>query len=192
MESSGHFGFAAIVSYVLVWIAKHLDISFNWWDGAIIILGSSFLASIPDIDIRLRYFGVKHRGFTHTVWFALVLAIPIYVGLDYLAEKGFQFPISPHTASLIVVLAVLTHILADILNYHKIRPLAPLSNAAVSLRLFHSSNMFANAGFFLIGSAIIAAYFYGIIDNGEAVQAAVLASFMVAVLASFLERIRGK
>lgn len=190
MEGSGHFGFTATVSYILVWAAGHLGLSISWWDGAVMILGSAFLASIPDIDIRLRRVGVKHRGFTHTVWFALALAIPAYVGLDHLAKEGPEPPISPLTASLTLALAVLTHIAADALNYRKVRPLAPVSGAGVALRLFRSSNILANAGFFLIGSGLIATYFYGITGAEMVVQAAALGAAAVVGLATLLDRVR--
>ncbi len=191
MESSGHFGFTATVSYILVWAAKHLGLNISWWDGAIIILGSAFLASIPDIDIRLRRVGVKHRGFTHTVWFALILAVPAYMGLDYLVREGLQPPLSPLTASLTLALAVLTHIAADALNYQRVRPLAPLSRAGIALRLFRSSNTLANAGFFVIGSGLITVYFYGIADSERAVQAALLGAAMIIGFAALVERAKG-
>ncbi len=192
MEGSGHFGFTATISYVLIWAARHAGIRIEWWDGAILILGSAFLASIPDIDIRLRRVGVRHRGFTHTVWFAILLAVPAYAVLDYLSKEGLQPPLSPLTASLTLALAVLTHIVADSLNYQRVRPLAPLSSSGIALRLFRSSNALANAGFFLMGAGLIAAYFYGVTDSVRAVQAAVIGSSLIIALAALLDRAQGR
>lgn len=192
MESSGHFGFTAAVSYILIWTARYLGFGIGWWEGAVIILGSGFLASIPDIDIRLRRIGVRHRGFTHTVWFALILAVLTYVGLDYLVKEGWRPPISPLTASITVALAVLTHIAADAFNYQKVRPLEPIISAGVALGLFRSSSTLANTGFFLIGSGLIAAYFYGIADAEDAVGVVMLGFITVIGLATLLDKSTGR
>lgn len=192
MESSGHFGFSATVTYALIWAVRRLGISVGWWDGAVVILGSAFLASIPDIDVRLRRAGVRHRGFTHTIWFALILAIPAYAGLQYMAEKGFGLPLSPIAASIAVALAVLTHIAADSLNYQRVRPLEPLSRAGIALHLFRSSNRLANTGFFLLGSGLIAAYFYGAADTVQVAEAALLGSAAVISLSTLVDRLGRK
>jgi len=192
MESSGHFGFTAAVSYLVVWLAKHLGLSVGWWDGAILILGSSFLASIPDIDIRLRRVGVRHRGFTHTVWFALILAAVAYAVLEYLAREGYSPPVSPLVGALTVSMAVITHIAADALNYRRVRPLSPLTDAGVALRLFRSSNALANAGYFLTGVVAVTAYFYGVIGADKAVELVVLGLVVVTSLAVLADKLGGR
>ena len=189
MESSGHFGFTAVITYILVWVARSAGIVIGWWDGAALILGAAFLASLPDIDLRLRRVGVRHRGFTHTVWFAALLSAGTYLGLDYLCREGVKPPISPMTASVTVALAVMTHILADAMNYQRVRPLAPLSSAGVALKLFRSSSGLANAGFFLVGAGSVTAYFYGLPDEGDTAAAAAAGLVLVTALAALADRL---
>ncbi len=190
MESSGHFGFSATVTYVMVWLANYFGISISWRDGAVLILGSAFLASLPDIDIRLRRIGFRHRGFTHTIWFALVLGVLTYISLNYLGRDGVKLPITPILAALTVFLAVITHIAADALNYQRVRPFAPLSDVGIALHLFRSGNRVANSGFFLIGLSLVVIYFYGLGRADIVVQAALAGVAAVAGLAAVTDRVR--
>ncbi len=117
----------------------------GWLVNAIIIL-STILSTLPDIDLKLE---LPHRKYTHNVLFALLAGsaagiVTSVLGLSF--ELGFYS----------VCVGVLTHILGDLLTYRSFAPLYPLVRRRFSLKLFHSSDRHVNSVFLLLGGA---AYF---------------------------------
>jgi len=53
----------------------------------LILVISYFIGSLPDIDIRI---GIKHRGFTHTIFFFFIMTFVSALGMFYL-YWGLQF-----------------------------------------------------------------------------------------------------
>ncbi|TKX85447.1 metal-dependent hydrolase, partial [Halorubrum sp. SS5] len=68
MYRKGHVG-ASLVVYAplgfLVTALASIEV------GAAGAVGVASLAMVPDLDMRVPF--VKHRGITHTVWFALLV-----------------------------------------------------------------------------------------------------------------------
>jgi inner membrane protein len=126
--------------------------------GAVLSLG---LSMVPDWDHWLPL--LSHRGFTHTVWFALL------VGL-LLGAAGWSLGSHLETATrsilaafglVLGVLAILAHVLADALTPMGVRPFAPLCEDTVSLRVMRAGSPVGNGlllvlGVLAAGGAIVA------------------------------------
>lgn len=95
---------------------------------------------LPDIDMRLKDITpIKHRGITHTVWFALFVGV-FSGGLAYLfgwyaaqtiPEMTAELfsPVSlAITSGLLGVYGTLSHFLGDIITPTGLKPLAPVSD----------------------------------------------------------------
>ncbi len=107
-----------------------------------IIIFSTVMSSLPDIDIRLE---LPHRKYTHNIFFGILAGLAAGIVSQSL---GFSFVIG--FAS--VFIGVLTHILGDLMTYMPFSPLAPLINKKISFRLFKSSNTAVNFSFLLLGA----------------------------------------
>jgi inner membrane protein len=115
--------------------------------------GALWLAMLPDVDHRLP--GVSHRGITHTLWFALLVA-GVLAGVGFAAGRvGLGAPYDPQllaaTGAGVGLLAVGSHLLADALTPMGIRPLWPLSNVRYTLSLVTADSTVGNYGLLSLG-----------------------------------------
>lgn len=153
MHQEGHYGVAlAVYSPVgfLVLAANRPELALA--GGAVVVGG----AMLPDVDMRLPF--VKHRGITHTVWFAL--AVGVVLGLVG-AAVGHQNSIAAALTLgcfglLIGVLTVGAHLLADALTPMGIRPFTPIDGREYSLNVTKAANPIANYVLFGVGIAVAA------------------------------------
>lgn len=141
MHREGHVG-AALAAYAPV---AFVTAAFGFDDlaflGAIATVG---LAMLPDIDLRVPL--VPHRGPTHTVWFAGMVAVA-GGGLGWTAGASEGFAAAVGLAvfgALVCGLAVGAHVAADALTPMGVRPLAPLSDWQVTYDLTRASNPLSN------------------------------------------------
>jgi len=114
-------------------------------------IGVCWLAMVPDQDRRVPF--VKHRGSTHTVAFALLVGAvlggvgwilggrPAAIGAGSLAAFGFA----------VGTLAVLAHLVGDVLTPAGIRPFWPLSGREFTLSVARADDAVANYGLFALG-----------------------------------------
>ncbi|MFB6255088.1 MAG: metal-dependent hydrolase [Halobacteriaceae archaeon] len=125
------------------------------------------LCMIPDVDMKLPL--VKHRGFTHTVWFAAIFAVLSgVIGYGVLSVLSPAFiQLSQQMTIAIVVFsgyigfhAVVSHILADALTPMGIRPFAPLSKREFGLGLMTAGNTIGNLLLLLFGILAVVLAFY--------------------------------
>ena len=107
-----------------------------------LIIHSTILATLPDIDIRLE---IPHRKYTHNLFFAVFAAIA--AGL-VAKELGQPFDLGFWS----VIIAVTVHVIGDLMTYRGFNPLAPLGKKKYSLKLFKSSNKVVNMLFLLAGA----------------------------------------
>lgn len=124
------------------------------------------LSMLPDIDMKLP--GVKHRGPTHTVWFALLVAA-LFAGVGAVLGPALvllvSLPVDPTLLGAaflgyIGFHAVITHMLADMLTPMGVRPFAPVSGREYGLGLVNAGNVVANPLLFALGVvAVVAAFF---------------------------------
>lgn len=147
--------------------------------GALIVVG---LASLPDMD---RHFDsgmhshrsdlwhlvpISHRGITHTVWFGL------FAGIAVGGITAFLIPpdatsivgVSPlMTGALLggfVTLAILGHIIGDMITPMGVRPFSPVISTRYSLDLVKASNAWANRGL-LFGGAIVLIVVFAVVSG---------------------------
>lgn len=121
------------------------------------------LASVPDQDQRVPF--ISHRGITHTVWFALLVAILCGIGG---AVVGLQGGIESTVAFgvlgfLVGGLTIVSHIAADAITPMGVKPLEPVSSTKVVKPLAKAKNPIANYALAGIGyGAAIAAALGGL------------------------------
>lgn len=151
MYRGGHIGFNALL-YAPFVPAIHrygsLELAVT---GAILAVG---LATLPDIDQPLPR--IRHRGPTHTIWFAVCVGLCAGVATALVTASTpfafqFQFGFVVGTGS------ILAHLAGDIVTPMGISPFAPLSKTHVTLEWFKSKNSRINRAILLLGSSALLA-----------------------------------
>ena len=143
MHREGHVG-AALLAYAPVG-ALTLALGF----GTLALLGAGgavVLAMLPDYDQRVP--GLEHRGPTHTVWFALAVAV---LGGLAGAEHGLLSALALAVWASVGVATVGSHILADALTPAGVRPLAPYRDDFYCYDLARARNPLANYALLALG-----------------------------------------
>ncbi len=155
MYQAGHYG-AALAVYAPIGfglLAVGLP-DFALLGGAVMVGG----AMLPDMDIRVPF--LKHRGLTHTIWFALAVGIGLgAIGGAIGANSGVGAAVAlGGFGFLLGTLTVGSHLLADVLTPMGIRPFEPLRDDEYSLELTRAANPIANYLLLAlgIGAAILA------------------------------------
>lgn len=160
MYKWGHVGLGCLVYSPLcfVLVSSELYVAF-----ALCGVTVQFWALCPDIDRRLAF--LDHRGYTHTLFAAVlaglvtaVVAVALHavdvVPATVLAGRGLDLS-APELVGglgfLLGVLGVTSHLLGDLLTPMGIAPVAPVSNATLSLELCKARNRVANAVFLAVG-----------------------------------------
>lgn len=154
MYRTGHVG-AALLAYAPL---GALAVPLGSTDLALAGAGvAAALAMLPDADVRIPF--VAHRGPTHTVWFAALVAV-LAGALGGLAAAQRGVPSALALGGFVGVVAavtVLSHLLADVVTPMGIRPFAPRSRRWYSLDVVPSKNPTANYALFVAGLAATAA-----------------------------------
>lgn len=168
MLKLGHYGvalgaYAPLVAWLL---GRGLpELAFG---GGVVLL---WLAMLPDVDTRLPV--VSHRGSTHTFLFALAAGVAVGLAAEFavaptvgefgavawIGVPGFGTGLGEF-GFVIGTLAILSHLLADVITPMGIRPFWPLSGRSFSLDVTPARNTVANyvllaAGTFLAASAAL-------------------------------------
>lgn len=158
MYKSGHMGVSLLLYSPVLFALLYFEKLFLASVGLVIV--ASF-ASIPDLDFKVPR--VKHRGYSHSLIGAVVIAIPIgivgYFGHFYLAQLLTALDIQSQYSSQFIGIysfvmgyfAVLTHYAGDIVTPSGIPILAPYSKHNYSLSLFYAKNRWANGIAFFLG-----------------------------------------
>lgn len=150
MHREGHYG-AALVAYApIVFVLTALNfVTLAILGGAVVVGG----AMVPDLDQRIP--GINHRGVTHTVWFALAAGVA-----GGICGVVFGWSYSPVAAvvmgvfgMLVGALAVVAHILADVLTPAGVRPFAPVRDDHYTFDVTRAANPIAN--YVLLGIGIL-------------------------------------
>jgi inner membrane protein len=159
MHREGHIG-AALVAYAPVG-AVALALGFE----TLALVGAAAaggLSMLPDYDQRVP--GLNHRGPTHTVWFALLVALVLGI-LGGLAGRSTGPLAVVGLAVFGVALGFLTigsHVLADALTPAGVRPFAPYRDRHYTYDLARASNPIANYALLAVGViAVLVAFSLG-------------------------------
>lgn len=126
--------------------------------GGLVVVG---LARLPDKDQNLPF--VKHRGITHTVWFALVVGLVVGAGCSVVAEVAGLDPLLLFAFGTFAgAYGIVGHILGDVITPAGVRPFAPLRSTKYSFGVVKAANPIANYLFLAVGGSLYgAALLYG-------------------------------
>lgn len=157
MYRKGHYGVALLV-FAPVGAAL---VSAGLADVALVVgAGSLWLAMLPDVDHRIP--GISHRGPTHTVWFALLVAAVLGGTGVFVGRIGLGAPLDSTTLGLAGavtgLVAVGAHLVADALTPMGIRPLWPLSGSRVTASVVTADSTLGNYGLFGAGVFVTATW----------------------------------
>lgn len=137
------------------------------YTGNIVALGLGFLLlggmpMIPDIDMKLP---IKHRGWTHTIWFSIGLGV--LLSLLVLIAQYFVGYIHPFSKAIGPVLfaffignmLVLGHLVGDIVTKMGVKPFYPYSDYKIRIDWIpflptRASSEIANTLFLTFGTII--------------------------------------
>lgn len=132
MLREGHVGVSLLLYAPFGFLlAMYASIELVVIAGAVVLLGGS----APDYDTKTRL--VKHRGFTHTVWFSIIFGAIITVAAYYVPQVfGFAefYSLTPPEVVLIGLagsFGVMTHLAGDVITPMGIRPFDPISPRGV-------------------------------------------------------------
>ncbi|ELZ48948.1 membrane-bound metal-dependent hydrolase [Halorubrum coriense DSM 10284] len=164
MYRNGHVGASLVVYAPFGFLVTALASVEVGGGGA---LGVASLAMVPDLDVRIPF--VRHRGITHTVWFALLVGVAFglvgaAVGLDDGLAEALLFG---GAGFLFGAVTIVSHLLADALTPMGVRPYAPVRDDEYTLGLFTAANPLANYALLGLGLVVVAVALVA----GEAVPA---------------------
>ncbi|TKX80217.1 metal-dependent hydrolase [Halorubrum sp. SD626R] len=153
MYQKGHIGASLVVYAPFGFVLAALA---SMEAGAIVAAAVASTAMIPDLDMRVPF--VKHRGITHTVWFALAVGAVFGVAGAILGlQRGVLGAVLfGGVAFLFGALTVVSHLLADALTPMGIEPFAPVRDDHYTLDLFRAANPVANYALLGLGAVVAA------------------------------------
>ncbi|WP_135852600.1 metal-dependent hydrolase [Halorussus salinus] len=150
MHREGHIGVGLLIYSILALPLVLAGFRKLALVGGFAVVG---LAMLPDQDQRVP--GIKHRGITHTVWFALLIgllfaAAGLLVGLQAgllsavgLTVYGFMLGCT----------VILSHIAGDVITPMGVKPFAPVSNQKYTYSVAKAANPIANYLLLALGGA---------------------------------------
>jgi inner membrane protein len=153
VHREGHLGvnLAAYAPVAFVLVALDL-LRLAFIGGGVMVA----LAMLPDYDQQIPF--VKHRGITHTVWFALVVGAVVGV-VGFLVGDGVGASLGYAAFGFVLgTLSVVAHLLGDVITPAGIRPLTPYDDRRVTFDLVKAKNPLANYGLLVVGAVLVAAF----------------------------------
>jgi|AntDeeMinimDraft_6_1070357.scaffolds.fasta_scaffold18249_1 inner membrane protein len=169
MYKSGHMGINMMLFSPILFIMVILDYILAGIVGLALV---TYFASLPDMD--LQYWFLKHRGFTHTYSFGILVGSIIGSVSFFIMTMGINSGVIEETVFNIVsiplwgfflgLFMVLGHISGDIITPAGVRPfqkpkyipnLPIFSDKRYTFDLVYAANMWANSGFLVIGVASV-------------------------------------
>ncbi|WP_227374331.1 metal-dependent hydrolase [Haladaptatus halobius] len=152
MYRPGHYGVALALYSPIGFLLVARGLADRALVGGVVLLA---LTMLPDLDSKTGR--VRHRGPTHSLAFAVAVGLVAGVVGGLLAGLWFA-----GFGALVGSLAIVSHLLADVLTPMGIRPLWPLSTRHYTLDLTLSSDARTNYLLFVGGSILCGgAWFLG-------------------------------
>lgn len=172
MHKDGHYGVNGLLyAPVLYWTLGRGATDLALYGTVIVVV----TATLPDVDVwfdpGLRHRGnilthllpIRHRGITHTVWFALGVGLLLGAGSYALGVPGHSDAVVGGFAGAVGVLGVCGHLLGDAFTPRGVAPLEPVSDWRLSLDAVTAGSNIANAGLLFVGiSACVLAFGFAV------------------------------
>lgn len=176
MNRSGHWGLAMLWYSPVVFGALSADLT----TIPLVALGTLIISAfcmLPDVDQRIPL--IKHRGITHTIWFALLVGGILGGGAFLLAQTAGQSILaqwipadrvwgSPLPIALggffgvTGLIVIISHLFGDWMTKMGIRPYRPIWSHKHRLGITRADSWLANGALYVIGvGAIIFSYAAG-------------------------------
>ena len=154
MFPPGHYGMALVLYSVVGYALLTRGYVRDALSGGGVVLAYTLF---PDMDGKFEF--LVHRGVTHTLWFAaavgafcvLAVSTSLYGRERREALRGAAW------AFFLGALAVVAHLLADVVNPWGVMPLYPVSPALYTLDLVRATNDAANYAMFAVGVLVAGA-----------------------------------
>ena len=162
MNREGHLGLALVAVGIVGTLFLLVGSLAGFVLAFVTLVGT---AGLPDIDTKTPIF--KHRGWTHTVWFAGVVGIgygALILGVVWMLPHLGVVPMGALYAVCAAVLAflgVMTHVAGDVMTTRGVRPFTPVTPRGIvpidasrrryRLNWFRSSNQVANILTLILG-----------------------------------------
>ena len=156
MYATGHLGLTLLIMSILM-----LPFGNNQ-NALYIIVLSAGLSTLPDIDMQLRQYGIKHRGkYSHSLFSAILAGVLFGLLFWYTHNSLVWVGIGFSSA----FFGVVTHLIGDTFTYHSFMPLWPFSQKEVSFGFCSAGNRSVNEGLMTVGGIVFLGYF--LIINGS-------------------------
>jgi len=168
MYKNGHFGVTLLLySPVLVLLRFYSSIDI----GLVGLLIALIITPLPDQDLNISY--LRHRGFTHTVYFSVLLgliAVVLFAIVSQIIYIQFEYSVPRRNDIFVFIFintmfGILSHIIGDSLTPMGVKPFRlpskyleslPISwNAKFTLNLCKASNKTANSVLFTSGLILV-------------------------------------
>lgn len=148
MHRTGHYGVALLVYAPIGFLTLVFGLEALALLGGAVVVGGTM---VPDLDMKIPF--IKHRGVTHTVWFATASGVVVgLVGAVIGLQVGVLTAIVLGVFGLLTgVLAIGAHLLADALTPMGIRPLEPIDDRKYCFDVAKAANPVANYALLAVG-----------------------------------------
>ena len=160
VHQEGHFGLNMLlyapIAYMLASQGEMLLLGYT-------MVGVIAMAPFPDIDMKIE--GIRHRGPTHSVWFAALMGA-IYAAVLVIAGTGGLSVVQLAAVGFASgFVGVIGHMLGDIITPMGVAPFEPISSYWKGFGWVKSADKRVNRGFMQAGVyACTAALVLGTVD----------------------------
>lgn len=146
MHQEGHVGLNLVLfAPAAYWLAAQDEMLLM----GVAMIGVVSMAPIPDIDLTLP---IRHRGPTHSIWFATLIGI-VYASLLLYSGVGDLAVVETAVVGFSSgFVGVIGHILGDMITPMGVAPLEPVSSLYIGLGLCSSGNKRVNRGLLQAGA----------------------------------------
>jgi len=144
MNKEGHIGLSMLFATPVVLLYPGEVYDQGLWIWICFFIGMS---TWPDLDLE---FEMKHRGYTHTLLASVVFGI---VGALIVLHALPEYTLNAFLGG---ITGTWSHLVGDLLTFMGFKPLWPLSNKEIALKLFRSSDKRINRLFGKMGALTLA------------------------------------
>ncbi len=147
MYQVGHYGVALLAYAPIGAVTAGAGYEQAAIVGGLVCLG---LSTLPDVDQQLP--GIDHRGPTHSVVFALLVGLSVAaVTAVLIASSSLADGRLVAFGFVVGTVAILSHLLGDILTPMGIRPFWPVLTTHYTINVTKAANPIANYVLFVLG-----------------------------------------